>query len=262
MSTQFKAFTRQFFHLLGSPVREVATDLWQVDLTPEQKAAISPLPTLPWWAAPPPPPEPVTWELAFTPEAADRHPQARLATEGSALFQHMLEACRQRGQTVQATLRRPDAWVYKPHLWLHLRLVRQGLQVHQDVEAWSVDLTTGRTHHLGTAPVDRLRPGPPDPGTRVERIRLTPREAWESLKAAVVAREAERDPAWARSAHHVMAREVAEIQTYYRSLIQEAQNERDPLHRELERRLQEARGRLQPRIRVVPLAAALVYCPW
>lgn len=259
---QLQTFTRRFFQLLGSPCREVAPDLWQVRLTPEQKAVISPLPAVPWWAAPPPPPEPVTWELAFTPQAAAQHPQARLITGGSALFQQLLEVCRQRGLAVWATLEKPGAWGYKPHLWLHLRLIRRGLGIQQDLETWSVDLTTGHAACLETPPIERLRPGPPAGNAHIERIRLTPREAWEALKAAVVARQAERDASWARAAREAVDQEVAEIRSYYQSLLREARDgEGEALLQERERRIQEARGRHRPRIQVVPLAAALVYCP-
>lgn len=256
-----RAFARAFFQALGAPITEAEPDIWHVELTPEQKAVLEP-PVLPWWAVPPAPPETVRWTIAFHPEAADRHPEARLLTPSSHLFHRMREACRTRGLVACGTLWQPDARVYRPVLWLHLRVTRRGDGAEHSLETWRCDLVGGSLAPSPPPRWDRLRPGSPPAGIQVESVRVTPPELWRRLLAAVAARhdlDAER---WTPGALARAAAEEEEIRRYYASLAETAGTGAQPdLDAERERRLAEVKGRHFPRLTVEPAAATLVYVP-
>src|SRR5690625_3006016 len=82
-------FARLFFAALGAPASEIEPDFWEVELSGEQKRLLEPVPLLPMWFFDSAPPETVRWLIAFTPEAARRHPEAKLLTVHSQLFHQM-----------------------------------------------------------------------------------------------------------------------------------------------------------------------------
>lgn len=259
-----RTFARAFFHALGAAVTEAEPDVWYVELTPEQKAVLEP-PVLPWWAVPPQPPETVRWAVAFHPDAAARHPEARLLTPGSHLFHRMRDACRGRGLVAHATLWRPGSRGYRPVLWLHVRVVRRGDGTEHRLEAWRCDLARGTLAPAPPPPWDELRPGSPPDGVPVEPVRVTPPELWRRLVTAAAARAGHDGDRWTRAALARAAAEEEEIRRYYASLAASAPSDTggaaDDLNAERDRRLAEVRGRHFPRLTVEPVAATLVYLP-
>lgn len=259
-----RAFARAFFHALGAPVVEAEPDAWYVELSPEQKAVLEP-PVLPWWAMPPTPPETVRWCIAFHPDAAARHPEARLLTPGSHLFHRMRDACRDRGLVAHGTLWRPGSPGYRPVLWLHVRVTRRGDGIEPTLEPWRCDLARGSLAPAPPPPWERLRPGSPPDGVPVEPVRMTPPELWRRLLSAVAARAEHDGDRWTEAALARAAAEEEEICRYYAAVAASAASRAEHAPHELEeerdRRLAEVRGRHFPRLMVEPVAATLVYLP-
>lgn len=258
-----RTFARHFFGLLGAPIVERDPDLWQVDLTPDQRKMLEPPSFLPLWLFDPSPSDTVRWWIAFTPQAAQRHPEAKLLTPHSHLFSQMEDACRRHGLVFTGTVWEADAALYRPWLWLHVRRTRRWELLETMMEAWGFDLCTGSIRR-GLPPAGAaLRPGMPPASARVERIRLTPDDVRTALEEVICRDEVSRSLAWAEAGLDRFYEEAAEINAYFDALTHaEEAGDAASLEEERSRRLEEAKGRLLPRVIVEPVAAALLYIPY
>lgn len=255
-------FARHFFALLGAPIVELDPDLWQIDLTPDQRKLVEPPSLLPLWLFDPSPPETVRWWIAFTPDAARRHPEAKLLTPHSQLFHQMEDACRRQGLVFTGTLWEPDATVYRPWLWLHVRRSRRATSVDTMMETWGFDLCTGGVRPGFPPEASAVRPGLPPPSARVERIRITPEDVRATLEDLVCRDEIRRGLRWAEDALARFREEAGEIDVYFDALAGTDEGDTAALAEERQRRLEEAKGRLLPRVIVEPVAASLIYMPF
>lgn len=263
-------FVLTYFDLLGASIEEAAPGLYRVELARELAAELEGDAMPAWmWSSSPHLPAHVTYYFTFSPEVAEKHPDAELISPGSHRLQQVIRSVREIGRATRAHLPiapfiesgvcAPHELCYRPFHLFCLRLDFHGGASFSGLFPVAVDLVDLLPLRQLAELIPRLdlEPGsPPEAGIPVETPRaglkasfaVAYREVLESLERS--------DPSWAQHSLQAIERERERLLTYFAAAEQDGVDVRE--QRAL--RLDELE-RMHPRVFVEPRGVCETYLP-
>ncbi len=224
-------------------------------------------------------------QLVFTPEGTERHPSAELVCPGSFRLQWFIAGLRTRGLLTRQyygedlSSRRVEKEIlsllptsaprfafrsqrrrFLPFLFAVMRLTATAGEKHEELLALAVSLTDGS---LRPGLAERIRGMAFLPGLefqRVERRRLSWREAWRLIQEQAMHRALSYGKDWYQAALARLANEGEQLRQFYAEMLKEAEDG-VAVRGEYLRRLAELSEKYAPAIRISLANAALLYLP-